>query len=49
LNTFTGVVTSGPNEEGKYEIKCILPQEIELELNTDVDILENEFTIEGGI
>jgi hypothetical protein len=49
LNTFTGVVTSGPNEEGEYEIKCILPQEIELELNTDVDILENEFTIEGGI
>jgi hypothetical protein len=48
-NTFTGVVTSGPNEEGKYEIKCILPQEIELELNTDIDILENEFIIEGGI
>ena len=49
LTAYTGIATGKTDENGNYEIKCVLPQQIEVGINTDIDIADNEVIIEGGI
>ena len=47
VNTITGFVTGNTDEEGKLEVKTVLPEKVDITITTDVDVKDDEITILG--
>ena len=47
VNSITGFVTGNTDEEGKLEVKTVLPEKVDITITTDVDVKDDEITILG--
>ena len=47
--SFTGFATGNVDENGRVEVEMLLPEKIDLNIVTDIDVLDNEVIFEGVI
>ena len=46
---FTGFITGNVDSFGRYEVETILPEQVDLEVVTNVDVNDDEIIFEGAI